>query len=716
MPLLLAVGHALQAAPQGPPVFKAGVDIVQVDVSVFDRQRQPVHGLTAGDFTLLEDGKPQSIAAFLAVDVPDAPDAPVVAGKPVTWMRDVAPDVQTNDAAAGRLMVLLIDDALIPGDPKIVENVRRIARGVVDRLGPADRLAVVFSRGGKPAQTFTTDRSRLLKAIGEIQAGSATYMMAWDTAPGPESYTVGGVGKRGPIPIIAPRPCGPDKDIQARDGSVNTLQLVTETLIASPERRKALIYVSPGVPVNITAGSAIGPSSGNNNVPVPGGPPGRDGCTAVRANREADVALTALMPELFRRMQRANVVVYPVDPGGPNGLRGFIERELAGLPAMQFPYKAPLGADGGLTKDTVPTPGDLANFTARLNLDFLEAAAANTGGRAIVNTEDFETGLAQIFAENGSYYLLGYRAPPGNKPGTLHRLTVRVNRPGVDVRTRSGYYTPEPEKVDPKGQTSPTKRALQALLPMSDLPLQVAIAPIALPGKDEAAVTIVLGLQHASTPKPINDAMTMEVRAFTAEGAPRGIQVQEAWIALRPSSMLETVRYEALSSINLKPGRYQLRIAAYSGANDAAGSVFADVEVPDFARQPVSLSGVLLTATPAVPASPIDALAKIVPIVPTAVRVFQKLDRVTAFVRVYQAAKSAMAAVALTARVTNDRGDVVVNAAEALAADRFARQTRSTDYRLEIPIVTLTRGPYLLTVEATVGAATARRDVRFSVK
>jgi VWFA-related protein len=720
--LCLLVGVTVTFAQQPSPIFKAGIDLVQVDVSVFDKNRRPVRGLSAADFTILEDGKPQAVVAFFAVDAPD-PAAPAGAwaaaggagGPRVTWVRDVAPDVQTNDPAAGRLMVLFIDDALIPEDPKIIENARRIARNVIDRLGPADRLSVVFSRGGRPAQNFTGDRARLAKAIADIQGGSATYQLAWDTAPGPESYTTASKT----TPVLAPRPCGTDHDIQARDGSVNTLESVAETLIASPERRKALVYVSPGVPVGVTAGGAIGPSHAND--PPPGSTPDfaaqHQGCAPVLANREADVALSAILPELFRRMQRANVVIYPIDPSGPNGLRNFIEHQLAGVPAMQFPIKAPLGADGSLTKDAVPTPGDLANFQARLDLDFLETAAANTGGHAIVNTEDFDTGIAQIFAESGSYYLLGYRAPADNNPGTLHRLKVTVNRPGVEARTRSGYFTPEPEKVDVRNPSaSPTKKALEALLPSADLPLQVALAPVAIPGKDEAAVTVVLGLQHASESKPINDAVAVEVRAFTPDGARRGTQVQEAFLAVRPSATAEIVHYEALSSINLKPGRYQLRIAAYSGANDAAGSVFADLDVPDFAKEPVSLSGVLVTATPALPASPLDAFKKIVPVVPTAARVFQKLDRVTAFVRLYQAAKGPVTGAALAVRVTNERGELLVNTTEAFAPDRFAGAARSMDYRFELPMLTLTRGPYLLTFEASVGAASARRDVRFVVK
>jgi hypothetical protein len=130
----------------------------------------------------------------------------------------------------------------------------------------------------------------------------------------------------------------------------------------------------------------------------------------------------------------------------------------------------------------------------------------------------------------------------------------------------------------------------------------------------------------------------------------------------------------------------------------------------------VSLSGVLITATPALPASPVDVLSKIVPVVPTAARVFQKLDRVSAFVRVYQATKGPIAAAALAVRVTNERGELMVNTSETFPADRFTGAARSMDYRFELPTLTLTRGSYLLTFEASLGTARARRDTRFSVR
>src|SRR3954468_19399575 len=87
--LPFAVGILLSF--QQTPTFRSGVDLVQLDVSVLDKNRQPVRGLNQAEFTVFEDGKPQKLAAFAAVDLPD------VVRPATAWMNDVAPDVATNE-------------------------------------------------------------------------------------------------------------------------------------------------------------------------------------------------------------------------------------------------------------------------------------------------------------------------------------------------------------------------------------------------------------------------------------------------------------------------------------------------------------------------------------------------------------------------------------------------------------------------------------------
>src|SRR5436190_11531145 len=90
---LVAAPQARQTTPQQPPPpYRAAVDIVQLDVSVLDKERRPVKGLAAGDFTVLENGRPQPILSFEEVQIPG------VAASAPRWMREASVDVVNNDA------------------------------------------------------------------------------------------------------------------------------------------------------------------------------------------------------------------------------------------------------------------------------------------------------------------------------------------------------------------------------------------------------------------------------------------------------------------------------------------------------------------------------------------------------------------------------------------------------------------------------------------
>src|SRR6187200_114039 len=102
---LTALIGARQDRGSDLPQFRAGVELIQLDVSVLDRDRRPVRGLTAVDFTVLVDGQVRPVSAFKSVEL-TRPAAPPGA----LWMKDVAPDVVTNARPAGRVVAIVIDD------------------------------------------------------------------------------------------------------------------------------------------------------------------------------------------------------------------------------------------------------------------------------------------------------------------------------------------------------------------------------------------------------------------------------------------------------------------------------------------------------------------------------------------------------------------------------------------------------------------------------
>ena len=616
---------------QQVPQFRSRVDLVHLDVSVLDRDRRPVKGLGPADFTVLENGVEQSIAAFSAVDMPD-PEPPKAA-----WMREVAPDVRTNeDLKERRLFLIIIDDAATELWPLVTKNVRESALRIIDKLHPADLAAVVFTRTNKNSQDFTSDRGRLRSAIESFSGGSREGM--------------------------------PDLYFRM---SVEVVMRAVQALGDLPDRRKSIVYIGEGVPVDLEL--AAGPSALGL---------ADSGAFSSISQRGAMQQLIHMMSLAFQAAARANINVYTIDACG---------FRVAGPPGKCQPG---------------------------MEVDYLINIAAATNGHAGVNSNDLGPAVDAIFIENGSYYLLGYQTTELRQDGKFRRLEVKVNRPGVEVRARTGYQSEKPDaamKRKAELASRPLGAALAGILPKSDLPMQLTAVPFAVPGKKEAGVAVILGVRQ-----PIRDtgARTIEkvdlvVRAFDTNGKPFGTTNLRADVTIRADAS-GLAEYEVLSRIDLKPGRYQLRTAANVGSLGTAGSLYYDVVVPDFMDAPVSLSALVLSSSAAPIVAPRDALKTLIPIVPTTKRTFRPSDQASAFIRVYQGGNKPLVDVPLRVQLRNDANVLVVDRLEQLAAASFS-SGRSADVNIGLPLSRLTPGAYLLTFEALLKDL-VRRDLRFNVQ
>lgn len=622
--------------PTQPAQFKSSVDIVHLDVSVLDRDRRPVRGLKPDDFTILENGQRQQIAVFTAVDIPDPP------ATSAPWVRSVAPDVLTNAGVEERrLFLIVIDDAAIQADLGAMNNVKKVGRQVIDRLGPSDLAGVIFTRDNRNSQDFTADHARLLTAVNKYTVGFRD---------------MGGAGIAGADDLYF-------------GYSVGVLRSAVEMFSALPDRRKSIIYLGQGLPVDLAA--VAGPAAP--------GLPENGGASAIAVQGSMGRLMTE-MSRLFQYATRANVNVYTVDVCG-------------------------LRVEGPRTC----MPG--------LEVDYLLTLAANTGARAVINTNDFEPGITEIFEENASYYLLGYQPVDPRQDGKFRRLEVRVNRPGLQIRTRSGYDGAKPDNAKRQAAlaASPLGAALSGILPKSDLPLQLSAVPFAIAGKKEVAVAIVAGVRQPIREMAMRNVekVDLQVSAFNVEGKPFGSARMRADVAIRAGAS-GLAEYEVLSRLDLKPGRYQLRIAANVGSLATSGSLYYDVDVPDFSTAPVSLSGLVVSASPGPIVASNGALAGVLPVVPTTRRVFTRGDTAAAFVRVYQGGKGPLSVVPLRVLLRNQDDLVIIDRRQDLTADRFTAP-RSADVRVELPVGRLPAGAYLLTIEAGAGKTIARRDMRFNI-
>ena len=172
-------------------------------------------------------------------------------------------------------------------------------------------------------------------------------------------------------------------------------------------------------------------------------------------------------------------------------------------------------------------------------------------------------------------------------------------------------------------------------------------------------------------------------------------------------------QYELLTRLDLKPGRYQLRVSTESKLRGKAGSVFADLEVPDFSK-PFSMSGMVVHAEPALAAPSDTGMVPLAPLVPTTMRDFSSDQQVTTFLKIYQGGNGKPTDVPLSVRIRDVRDKVVFETSQNLNAARFDA-TGAAEYRLAVPVDKLAPGPYLLTIEGKLKKDTVRRDVRFEM-
>jgi VWFA-related protein len=599
------------------------VEVVRLDVSVLGRNRQPIRGLTAADFTVFENGQPQPIVAFSPVDIPD------VVAPPAAWMRDVGSDVATNTLDTRRVVVILMDDGMTESDPGTAKTAKTIARSVIDRLGPNDLGAVVFTFAGR-SQNFTTDHSRLI-------AAAETFIPKFNAAPSPMSAAAGAKGAFNPGAAGIPLGC---RYRGTRNCLTEALKNAAAALQNSAPGRKTLVLVSSGIPYDFSM----------ENLEL--------------ADDLDDLRVT------FEHLQRANVNVYPFDPTGLTA---------AGIIAAR--------------------------------LDSLRIFAESTGGRSVLGTNAPWDHVSQVFAENSSYYLVGFQPLSSVKDGRFRRITVKVNRPDADVRARSGYYAERAERRSGKPPENVTglETALRSGLPTGDLPLEISVAPFAVPSDKKAVVTIAIGIQRPGSTTASVEALEVLSTAFDKDFKERAATRQTMRVTLPPSGMAR--RLEMRSRLMLPPGRYEIRVAAEGPSG--AGGVYTDVDVPDFSKTELILSGLVFGRLRSEISGGSEMLADVLPIVPTVRRNFLATEPMKAFLRVYQPGKTP-SPIDVSARIVNGRSAMVVEDTRSIEADAF-KANRSADYQLDLPLARLTAGEYLLTVEASRDKQRTSRSVRFQV-
>ncbi|HUG54564.1 MAG TPA: VWA domain-containing protein [Vicinamibacteria bacterium] len=640
-----------------PPVtFAAEVAYVEVDAIVTDRAGRPVRDLRQEEFVVLEDGTPQRVDLFAQIDIPYERPEPLAPFP-------VPADVRTNESAfEGRLYVIVLDG--LHTSPTRTPLVRAAARQFLERhFAEGDLAAVVHTAGGAAAgQELTGDRRLLLAAVDRFHGRrlpSATLSRI-------EEYQRTRDIRQAGDPVRDPEDMQRGYDARA---TLDTLASVADWLGRIRGRRKAVLVLSEGIDYDVT--DVIG-------------------------NREASSVLEGVRSATAAAV-RGNVSFYTVDPRGLGGL---------GAEMMEI---QPVFDDPRLGLDPQGLDRDL-----RRSQDSLRVLADETSGLAAVNTNDLAGVFTRVVKDNSAYYVLGYYPPGQKRDGRFHRLEVRVTRPGLQVRARSGYSAPRGRAAPATMAESDTPPALVGLLdsPLPRPGLSMAVQAAAFEGQSGKARVLLAvqydgrGFRFTEKDGISHEALELSAVVVTAAGKATGMN-HKVQLDLRPRTrqMVEAAGFRVLSWLDLAPGRYQIRVASRALNAETSGSVFYDLEVPEFGKPPLTMSGLVVTsaAAGAIPTTgSLERLEDVLPAPPTTWRAFSTLDTIALMAELYDAEKRPHT-LEIATTLTAPDGSVAFRSVDERSPQAAPRGSERPTivHTARIPLKEIPPGTYTLRVRAT---------------
>lgn len=567
--VVLALGLTLSLAvhqdrQSEPPRFKVGVDLVRIDAVVTDRDGRIVTDLTADDFEVRQNGKPQKVTFAQFVPVLGAPErAP---GSPPAAIDPAAPAAPAAIAARQtiqRTLVIVVDDLGLSVES--LSYTKRALHAFVDReLRPTDLVAIVRSGGSAGLlQSLTTDPRVAHAAIDGLRWNGFSrrgveafeHLNTWTTFDGRSGLADPNDFKK--LETL--------RDSMTVWGSLGALNLAILGARELPGR-KAVIFASEGFTLQDQEGL--------------------DSRVRLAVDRAIDQAA------------RAGVVVYSLD------CRGLQTGGLVAADNFKSGGLAPGAMDAAVRAEAATRYEMLRNTQ-----EGMAYLAEQTGGFAVLNTSDLMRGLERISDDVRDYYVIGYVpeegtfAPKGQKP-RYHQIDVRVRRPGVRVKTRKEFLgvADPPETTE---SLTPAHHLVQAAIsPFTAA--EIVLRATALPGYAPERGTFVKALLHIDA-RGLTFVATDDGRkrasadvvgmVFNQDGMEVAHLSTGFSVALTDQAAEDALRDGLAYTLRIpisRPGAYQVRFAIRDRQSGKLGSAGEFVEVPDIAGGAFALSGIVL--------------------------------------------------------------------------------------------------------------------------
>jgi VWFA-related protein len=578
--ILLASGDLVPAQEFGETLE---VDVVTIDVEARDAAGNVVTDLVRSDFHILEDGRRVDLTNFARV-LPDgaAPPAPELQRKPPEGAAGVTPVPSSPATAAGRRTIVYFDAMHLRAASR--QRALQQLREWATDLGTEDRVLVASEglAGMTVELPFSADPAAVRAALDRV-ALQAVYGEGDDRDRATVVRTVVAIQRDN---IALGSPCAPNIVDPVRGYAAATSGQVRRTLdrlaglvssLAGLPGRKALVYVSDGLPLQpgadlfevlhqMCGGGAATTGVGYSSQPKPTTSPrgviekpneggegvpmldaGMIGPGAYQAQSAAlDAAGYDLTPELQRLAAHASA-----------NRVSFYTLQASGLVGT-FSADAANGPGEGLLR-----AGPVALLAAENLKEPLVFLAHETGGRAILDTNDFRRELKRMDEGLGSYYSLGY-APSHHGDGRDHHVEVRVGRPGVRLTYRRSYR-------DKRGIEQAADRLVTALIHgAEENPLEVQAevgAPKPLPNGNYLVTTRLLVPLFRLATITREDVYEATFRVMVIAGVPggEGSALRQMMVPLRvPHTEALTAfgqRFAYDVGLELSPGPHDVAFA-----------------------------------------------------------------------------------------------------------------------------------------------------------
>lgn len=602
--LLLAVPSALSQQPVNPTqdTVRIGTTAVDIDVVVTDKTGRRITGLTPADFQVLDDGQPQTIDFFTAIEgsrVARQNLRTAVAGD----LKTAAPVTSLVTPFSGRFVALVLDDLNLSHE-NLMRSRRALDEFVIGKLAPGDLVALVATGGSTASlQQFTNDRQRLLSAIDRIgsQGGlerklaprfkltpseavrinagdddvlemaarrAASQSIANETTQG--SLTLGAEAPRRPGDV-------PASELKTQDSSPQGMlrmqirtQAQTYVRELAAEARRTLRNLAaifdamadlPGRKVVVVLTESFSTLGGTSE------------------------DLSSDLIQLIEKARRSGVSVYGLDAAGLRTNTTTASEHITGA---------------AMRAREIAGNSDFSDFE---NLLALRVLVNGTGGALFANTNDIASGMERAVDDASSYYVIGFR--PAKLDNKFHQLSVTVKgKPDLVVRTRRGYLAVNQETA--KGTNTELIAVLTSPIPRLDLPLQVATSVVPRAGEQIVMAGFSVGRNYLTLPEasaPDQNAayeVLAWVFAFGKDQPVGAVHRTLAYDLQKDQDMRGRLQTNGFVFVpqpfTLPAGSYQIRVVVREKSTGAVGSAYEFFEVPDLKEtKTASLSSVVLT-------------------------------------------------------------------------------------------------------------------------